>query len=337
VQTCGESAELSESDPTMNIVIPDDYQDAVRTLDCFRKLDGHTVTVYHDTVTDVDLLAERFKDAEALVLIRERTSISDALLAKLPKLKVIAQTGRGMPHIDLAACTRHGVVVTSGIGSSTATAELTWALLLAVTRHIPQEVTSMNAGHWQSSLGVGLHGRTLGIFGYGRIGTVVAGYGRAFGMKVVVWGREGSLTRAAADGYQVASSQTEFFQQCDVVSLHIKMINETRGIVKAADLAVMKPTAYLVNTSRADLIESGALVAAMKAGRPGWAAVDVYEQEPVVDHPLLHLNNVICTPHIGYVEKDSYELYFGTAFDHLLAFINGHPEDIANPEVLRER
>ncbi len=318
----------------MKIVIPDDYQDAVRTLHCFHQLDGHEVTVYHDTVTDVDVLAERFQEAEALVLIRERTAISEALLAKLPKLNVIAQTGRGMPHIDLAACTRHGVVVTSGVGSSTATAELTWALVLAATRHIPQEVASMKAGHWQSHLGLGLHGRTLGIFSYGRIGSVVAGYGRAFGMKVVVWGREGSLTRALADGYQVAVSQAAFFEQCDVLSLHIKMIKETRGIVTAGDLAKMKPTALLVNTSRADLIESGALEAALKAGHPGWGAVDVYEHEPVVDHPLLHLDNVICTPHIGYVEKDSYELYFGTTFDHLLAYIDGHPVDVANPEVV---
>ncbi len=222
----------------MKIVIPDDYQDAVRTLECFRKLDGHEVTVYHDTVTNVDVLAERFKEAEALVLIRERTAISEALLAKLPKLNVIAQTGRGMPHIDLAACTRHGVLVTSGVGSSTATAELTWALVLAATRHIPQEVASMKAGRWQSRLGLGLHRRTLGIFGYGRIGSVVAGYGRAFGMKVIVWGREGSLTRALNDGYEVAASQAAFFEQCDVVSLHIKMIKETRGIVTAGDLGV---------------------------------------------------------------------------------------------------
>ena len=320
----------------MNIVIPDDYQDAVRTLDCFRKLDGHAVTVCHDTVTDVDVLAERFKDADALVLIRERTAISEALLSRLPKLKVIAQTGRGMPHIDLAACTRHGVVVTSGVGSSTATAELTWALVLAATRHIPQEVASMKAGEWQSRLGTGLHGRTLGIFGYGRIGSVVAGYGRAFGMKVVVWGRENSLTKGSADGYEAASSQIAFFEQCDVVSLHIKLIKETVGIVTVANLAAMKPTAVLVNTSRADLIEAGALVAALKSGRPGWAAVDVYETEPVVDHPLLHLDNVICTPHIGYVEKDSYELYFGTTFDRLLAFIAGSPVDVANEEVLRQ-
>ena len=320
----------------MNIVILDDYQDAVRTLDCFRKLDGHQVTVYHDTVTDVDTLAERFKDAEALVLIRERTVISEALLAKLPKLKVIAQTSRGMPHIDLAACTRHGVLVMSGAGSSTATAELTWALILAAARHIPQEVASMKAGRWQRHLGIGLHGRMLGIFSYGQIGSIVAGYGRAFGMKVVVWGREGSLARAAADGYEAASSQTAFFEQCDIVSLHIKMLKETQGIVKAGDLAAMKPSALLVNTSRSGLVEAGALVAALKAGRPGWAAVDVYESEPVVDHPLLHLDNVICTPHIGYVEKDTYELFFESAFDHLLAFIAGHPVDVANPDVLSQ-
>ncbi len=253
----------------MNIVIPDDYQDVVWTLDCFRKLDGHAVTVYHDTVTDLETLVERFREAEALVLIRERTAISEALLAHLPNLKVIAQTGRGMPHIDLAACTRYGVLVTSGVGSSTATAELTWALVLAATRHIPQEIASMKDGHWQSSLGMGLYGRTLGIFGYGRIGTVVAGYGRAFGMKVVIWGREGSLTRAASDGYEIASSQADFFEQCDVVSLHIKMTKETRGIVTAADLARMKPTAVLVNTSRADLIEAGALVEALERWQTG--------------------------------------------------------------------
>jgi D-3-phosphoglycerate dehydrogenase len=318
----------------MKIVIPDDYQDAVRTLACFSKLDGHEVTVYHDSVTDVDALAERFQEAEALVLIRERTAIGEALLERLPKLKVIAQTGRGMPHIDLAACTRHGVLVTSGGGSATATAELTWALVLAATRHIPQEVASMKAGCWQSRLGVGLSGRTLGIFGYGKIGSVVAGYGRAFGMKVVVWGREGSLTRAQADGYETVGSQAELFERADVLSLHIKLTKETRGMVTAGDLARMKPTALLVNTSRADLIEAGALEAALKAGRPGWAAVDVYESEPVVDHPLLHLENALCTPHIGYVEKDSYELYFGSAFDHLLAYIAGQPVDVANPEVL---
>ena len=318
----------------MNIVIPDDYQDAVRRLDCFNKLDGHAVTVYNDTVTDIDLLAKRFQKAEALVLIRERTAISEALLSRLPKLKVIAQTGRGMPHIDLAACTRHGVLVTSGGGSATATAELTWGLVLAATRHIPQEVASMKAGRWQSRLGMGLSGRTLGIFGYGKIGRMVAGYGRAFGMKVLVWGREASLSGAAVDGYVTVSSQRALFEQADVLSLHVKLTNETRGIVTAADLALMKPSAVLVNTSRADLLEGGALVAALKAGRPGQAAVDVYEREPVLDHPLLHLDNVICTPHIGYVEKDSYEVFFGSAFDHLLAYIAGSPVDVATPEVM---
>lgn len=318
----------------MKIVIPDDYQGAVRTLECFSKLDGHEVTIYNDSVTDVDVLAERFREAEALVLIRERTAVGEALLDRLPRLKVIAQTGRGMPHIDLAACTRHGVLVTSGGGSATATAELTWALVLAASRHIPQEVASMKAGRWQSRLGVGLSGRTLGIFGYGKIGSVVAGYGRAFDMKVVVWGREGSLTRAQADGYETVGSQAELFERADVLSLHVKLTKETRGIVRAGDLARMKPAALLVNTSRADLIEAGALEAALKAGRPGWAAVDVYESEPVVDHPLLHLENALCTPHLGYVEKDSYELYFGSAFDNLLAYIGGKPVDVANPDVL---
>ena len=320
----------------MKIVILDDFQDAVRTLDCFSKLDGHDVTVYNDSVTDVDVLAQRFQDADALVLIRERTAIGEALLSRLPNLKLIAQTGRGMPHLDLAACTRHGVLVTSGGGSPTATAELTWGLVLAATRRIPQEVSSMKAGRWQSHMGIGLSGRTLGIFGYGKIGSVVSGYGRAFGMKVIVWGREGSLTRAAADGYETVSSQTALFEQSDVLCLHVKLAHETRGIVTAANLAAMKPTAVLVNTSRADLIEAGALVAALKAGRPGMAAVDVYETEPTVDHPLLQLENAICTPHIGYVEKDSYELFFGSVFDRLLAYSAGHPFDVANPEVLSQ-
>ncbi|MBI5670090.1 MAG: D-2-hydroxyacid dehydrogenase family protein [Chloroflexi bacterium] len=318
----------------MKIVIPDDYQDAVRTLDSFQKLAGHDVTVYHDTVKDIDTLAQRFQDAEALVLIRERTAITEALLARLPNLKLISQTGKGIAHIDLVACTRNGVAVALGAGSPQATAELTWALVLAAMRHLPQEIANLKAGRWQRTLGVGLHGRTLGILGYGQIGSLVASYGQAFGMKVLVWGREGSQTRARSAGYEVAASQRDLFQRADVVSLHLKLTAETRGAVTADDLAAMKPTALLVNTSRADIIERGALVAVLRAGRPGAAAVDVYEAEPVIDHPLLHMDNVICTPHLGYVEKDSYELYFGTAFDNLLAFAAGRPVNLANPEVL---
>lgn len=318
----------------MRIVIPDDYQDAVRGLDSFGKLAGHEVMIYHDSVKDVPTLAERFQDAEALVLIRERTAITEQLLALLPKLKLICQTGRGMPHIDLAACTRRGVVVVAGGGSPYAPAELTWGLVLAALRHIPQEVAAMKAGKWQTTLGLGLHGRTLGIFGYGNLGKLVAHYGRAFGMQVLIWGREGSLARAQADGFATFASKAELFERSDVLSLHIKLNAETRGIVSAADLALMKPSSLLVNTSRAGLIESGALEAALQAGRPGFAAVDVYESEPVGDSPLLHMDQVVCTPHLGYVEKDSYELYFGDAFDLLLAFAAGNPQGVVNPEAL---
>lgn len=303
----------------MKIVIPDDYQDAVRHLDCFSKLADEQVVIYNDTVQDLDTLVERFQDADALVLIRERTRITEELLARLPRLKVIGQTGMGVAHIDVAACTRHGVVITAGHGSYTSTAELTWGLILAATRHIPQEVARMKAGHWQGSLGVGLSGRTLGIYGYGNIGTAVAGYGRAFGMNVIIWGREGSLERARAAGFTAASSREAFFQESDILSLHIKMGAETLGIVTATDLAQMKPSSLLVNTSRARLIAPGALLEALRAGRPGSAAVDVYEEEPVIDHPFLHMDNVLCTPHLGYVEQDNYELYFGDVFDLLLA------------------
>ena len=318
----------------MRIVIPDDYQDAVRSLDSFGKFSEHQVTIYNDSVKDVELLANRFRDAEALVLIRERTAITEELLARLPNLKIIAQTGRGIPHIDLDACTRHGIAVAVGSGMPYATAELTWGLVLAAMRHIPQEVAGMKAGRWQSTLGLSLHGRTLGIFGYGKIGSLVASYGRAFGMNVLIWGREGSITRARSDGFATANSQDALFRQADVLSLHIKLVAETRGIVTTANLAEMKPSALLVNTSRAGLIEPGALAEALRAGRPGFAAVDVYENEPVTDHPLLHLENVVCTPHLGYVEKDSYEDYFGTAFDQLLAFASGKPIDIINPQAL---
>lgn len=309
----------------MHVVIPDDYQDAVRRLDCFAKLAEHEVTIFNDTVKDLEALAERFRDAEALVLIRERTQITDALLERLPRLKVISQTGKGAAHIDLDACARRGVEVLVGTGSPVAPAELTWALLMAAMRFIPQEVASMRAGHWQSMLGRALHGRTLGIWGYGKIGSMVAGYGRAFGMNVLVWGREGSLSRAHADGFTTVAGKSDLFERSDVLSLHLRLTKETRGIVTSADLARMKSDALLVNTSRAELIESGALEHALRSGRPGFAAVDVYEEEPVdANHPLLSMPNVVCTPHLGYVEKDSYELYLGQAFDNLLQWsVNG--------------
>lgn len=317
----------------MHIVIPDDYQDAVRSLDCFHNLTNteHTVTIYHDSVKDVETLATRFQDADVLLLIRERTAITEPLLARLPRLKLICQTGRGIPHIDLDACTRHGVAVAVGSGSPYAPAELTWALVLAAMRHIPQEVASMKAGKWQSTLGVALHNRTLSIFGYGKIGSLVARYGRAFGMNVLIWGREGSRTRAEADGFRIAANKETLFREADVLSVHLKLTQETCGIVTSADLAMMKPSALLVNTSRAELIERGALVGALRAGRPGFAAVDVYESEPVIDDPLLHMENALCTPHIGYVEKDCYESYFGIAFEQVLAFAAGEAIPLLNP------
>lgn len=319
----------------MHIVIPDDYQDCVRELACFQRLKGHQVTVYNDTVRDLDTLVGRFSDAEALVLIRERTPITEALLERLPKLRLISQTGKGIAHVDLDACTRRGVAVATGIGAPYAAAELTWGLVLATMRHIPDQVAAMRAGRWQTRLGTGLRGRTLGVFGYGKIGALVAGYGRAFGMNVLAWGREGSLERAAAAGIDTAESQEDLFARADVLCLHLGLNPGTRGIVRAEHLALMKPTALLVNTARAELIEADALVNALRAGRPGMAAVDVYEDEPVRDHPLLHLDNALCTPHLGYVERDGYELYFGAAFDNVLAFAEGSPRNLSNQEVMQ--
>lgn len=325
----------------MNITLLDDYQDAVRTLACFSKLAGHNVTIWNDHTKDIDVLAGRLKDTEALALIRERTPIRAPLLERLPKLRIISQRSV-YPHIDVDACTQRGVVVSSDMHPgrpSYATAELAWGLIIAALRHIPREAAALRAGRWQSTLGTGLHGRTLGVYSYGRIGSVVAGYGKAFGMKVLVWGREASLTRARADGYAPARSREAFFNECDVISLHLRFNSATRGIVTAADLARMKPTALLVNTSRAALIEPGALAEALKRGRPGIAAVDVYEEEPVLNaaHPLLALDNALCTPHIGYVERSGYEGMFGSIFDQILAYAAGKPINVVNPEALKSR
>lgn len=309
----------------MKIIIPDDYQDCARHLDAFDKLAGHEVTIHRDTLTDIDALAARFQEAEALVLVRERTPITAELIERLPNLKVISQTGGGAAHVDLAACRKRGITVMAGTGSPYAPAELTWGLILAAMRHIPEEAANLKAGRWQRTLGTGLKGRTLGIFGYGRIGRLVARYGKAFEMKVLVWGREGSRRRATEDGMSVATGQDDLFNRSDVLSLHLRLNAETRGIVTADHLARMKPTALLVNTSRAQLIAEHALESALRAGRPGRAALDVFDEEPLVTHPLLELPNVLATPHLGYVEKDSYELYFGDAFDNLLAFIDGQP------------
>ncbi|WP_172117228.1 D-2-hydroxyacid dehydrogenase family protein [Halomonas hibernica] len=309
----------------MNIVIPDDYQDCVRHLDAYAMLNGHNVTIYHDTLTDFEALVARFYHADALVLIRERTPITAALLERLPNLKVISQTGGGAAHVDLKACQQQGVTVMTGKGSPHAAAELTWGLVLCGMRHLPEEVENLKAGRWQQTLGTGLKGRTMGIFGLGKIGSLVARYAQAFEMNVLVWGREGTRARAMDAGLTVAESQQDLFKRADVLSLHLRLNDETRGIVTADHLACMKPTALLVNTSRAPLIASGALVSALEAGRPGRAAVDVFDSEPTCDDPLLTLPNCVATPHLGYVEKDSYELYFGDAFANVVAFSNGEP------------
>jgi len=322
----------------MKVAILDDYFDTLRTLQCFSKLASFDVTVFNDHVDDVEVLAERLRDVEALVLIRERTKIDAALLSRLPRLRLISQRSV-YPHIDIDACTRHGVIVSSGQhqdSPSYAAAELTWGLILAAMRQIPQQMRSLQAGHWQMGIGHTLRGKTLGIHGYGRIGGVVAGYGKAFGMHVLVWAREASRRRAQGDGYDVAASQRAFYEQCDVASLHMRLVNETRGIVTATDLSRMKPTALLVNTSRAQLIEPDALVRALRAGRPGMAAVDVFEQEPLSDpsHPLLTMDTVISTPHIGYVTRDEYEIQFSDVFDQIVAYHAGRPINVVNPLAL---
>jgi D-3-phosphoglycerate dehydrogenase len=323
----------------MKIAVLDDYHDTVRTLACFKKLRGHDVSIWNDHVQDTDALTERLRDTEALVLIRERTKIGAALLDRLPKLKLISQRSV-YPHIDIAACTHNGVIVSSSQHPGTpsyATAELTWGLILAAFRQIPQQMASLKAGNWQIGVGLTLRNKTLGIFGYGRIGAAVASYGRAFGMNVVVWARPNSLVRAKAEGHLVAPSKAAFFERCDVLSLHMRLVDATRGIVTPADLRLMKPSALIVNTSRAQLIERGALVEALKAGRPGMGAIDVYEEEPVRDtaHPLLNMPNVICTPHLGYVTRDEYEIQFTDIFDQILAYADGNPINIVNPDVLK--
>ncbi|WP_085317303.1 D-2-hydroxyacid dehydrogenase family protein [Derxia lacustris] len=342
----------------MNIAVLDDYQDAVRHLDCFKRLDGHTVKIFTNTVKGVGQLSVRLRDAEALVLIRERTRLNAAVLDKLPNLRVISQTGRvgrdPDSHLDIAACTARGIAVFEGQGDPTAAAELTWALVLAAQRRLPQYVGKLIHGAWQQSglrgatmppnhgLGRVLRGSTLGIWGYGRIGRLVAGYGRAFGMKVMVWGSDKSRAAAVSDGYLAAASRDSLFADSDVLSVHLRLVEATRGLIGHEDLQRMKPTALFVNTSRAELVEPDALLRSLNNGRPGFAALDVFESEPILQgHPLLRLENTICTPHIGYVERDSYERYFGEAFDNLLAYLANdsarmHPK-LVNPEALTAR
>ncbi len=332
----------------MNIIILDDYQDAVRKLPCAAKLEHLNAKVFTNTVKGIGQLAVRLRDAEILVLIRERTHLPRALLERLPKLRMIAQTVRIGSHIDLQACTDLGIVVSEGVGSPVAPAELTWALIMAASRRLPQYIGNLKHGAWQQSglrasnmpvnfgLGKVLKGQTLGIWGYGKIGSMVAQYGTAFGMRVIVWGSEAARRRALDDGLEAASSREALFSDSDVLSLHLRLSDTTRGIVNLQDLSLMKPTSILVNTSRAELIEDGSLVAGLNRGRPGMAAVDVFESEPpLAGHPLLRLENAICTPHIGYVERDSYEMYFSSAFDNVLNYLAGTPTHVANPEALR--
>jgi D-3-phosphoglycerate dehydrogenase len=334
----------------MNIVILDDYQDAVRKLACAAKLEAYQAKVYTNTVKGLGQLSVRLKDADVIVLIRERTHVPRQLIEKLPRLKLIVQTGRVGPHIDVTACTERGIAVAEGSGSPVAPAELTWALIMAAMRRLPQYIGNLKHGAWQQSglkagsmppnFGVGcvLKGKTIGIWGYGKVGQLVAGYGKAFGMHVLVWGREPSREKAVLDGFEAALSREEFFARSDVASLHLRLLDETRGIVRLSDLADMKPTALLVNTSRAELIETDALVGALNRGRPGMAAIDVFETEPILQgHALLRLENCICTPHIGYVEQDSYEMYFNAAFDNVINFIKGTPTNIVNPGALQVR
>ena len=334
----------------MNIVILDDYLDVVRNLDCASKLDAFPAKVYTNTVKGIGQLSVRLKDADVLVLIRERTPLNRQLLEKLPRLKLISQTGHAGSHIDLAACTERGIAVAQGTGSPYAPAELTWALVMAAVKRLPHYIGNLKHGAWQQSglksasmpvnfsLGTVLRGKTMGIWGYGKIGQLVAGYAKAFGMQVLVWGSAESRARAAQDGFIPAATRQAFFEECDVLSLHLRLNDATRGIVKLEDLSRMKQTSLIVNTSRAELIEQDALISALNRGRPGLAAVDVFEVEPILQgHALLRLENCICTPHIGYVEKDNYELYFGAAFDNVVNFIKGTPTNIVNPGALQVR
>jgi D-3-phosphoglycerate dehydrogenase len=334
--------------PVLNVIILDDYQDAVRKLRCASLMESFNAKVFTNTIKGTGQLAVRLRDADVIVLIRERTHLPRTLLEKLPRLKLISQTGKVGPHVDVETCTRLGIAVTEGTGSPIAPAELTWALIMAAMRRLPQYIGNLKHGAWQQSglkaasmpanfgLGMVLRGRTLGVWGFGRIGELVAGYGRAFGMDVRVWASEASAQRARAAGYAVAASRAELFERSDVLTVHLRLAPATRGLIRADDLTLMKPTALFVNTSRAELVEEGALVSALNRGRPGLAAIDVFESEPILQgHPLLRLENAVCTPHLGYVEQDSYELYFRAAFENVVNFFKGEPTHLVNPDALK--
>ena len=328
----------------MKIAVIHDYADVFRRTRAQSRLQGHDVRIYTEAYTEPDRVVQQIGDCEAVVLTQQRVPITRAIVEKTPNLKLISQTGRNVNHLDVAACTERGIVISAGGGSGggspySTTAELAWGLILSSLRHIPYEVERFKQGHWHSTVGTRLSGNTLGVYAFGHIGGAVARVGKAFGMKVICWGREGSTARARAEGFEVASSREAFFESADIISLHLPGNKDTRGIVTAADLARMKPTALLVNTSRAPIIEEGALVAALRNGRPGFAAVDVYEQEPVVgaNHPLLKMPNALCTPHLGYAETRSYEALYSLAVDQLLAYAEGKPINVANAEALSRR
>jgi D-3-phosphoglycerate dehydrogenase / 2-oxoglutarate reductase len=321
----------------MIIAIPDDYHGVVHTLSCFKLLQGHDVRILRDAAPPLDRLAALLRDAEIIVPIRERTRFTKTVIDRLPNLRLFSQTGRSTRHIDVDACNARGIAVAAGTHASPYTvSEHTWALIFASLRPVAEDDALMKRGQWRPSFSTGLRGRTLGILGLGTIGRLVAASGASFGMTVLVWGREASRQAARAAGYAVAADQRALFRQSDVLSINLRFTPETRGSVRAEDLAAMKPDALLVNAARAEIIESGALEDALRKGRPGRAAVDVYENEPVLhgDHPLLRLPNAVCTPHTAWLEQPTYELYFGEAFENAVAFANGRPANIMNPEVL---
>ncbi|WP_068118741.1 D-2-hydroxyacid dehydrogenase family protein [Tropicimonas marinistellae] len=322
----------------MKVHILDDWFDTLRGLSCFSKLDRHDVTVWTDHISDPAILAERLQEAEALVLFRERTAISAELLERLPNLKLISQRS-AYPHIDVPACTRNGVLVCSNMkadGPNFAAAELTLALILASFRQLPQQVQSLKSGNWMSGVGRSLRGRTIGLYGYGRIARAVAGYADSLGMRVIWWASKDGRAQARADGASVAANREAFFAEPDIVSLHLRLKPGTRGIVTAEDLARMRPDALLVNTSRSGLMGPGVLEKALELGRPGFAAIDVFDEEPLLDpsHPLLNRSNVLATPHIGYVTEDEFEVQFSDIFDQVEAFASGEPINVINPETI---
>jgi D-3-phosphoglycerate dehydrogenase / 2-oxoglutarate reductase len=320
----------------MKVAILDDYQNIVKTLDSFNMLKEHEIVVFNDTEKEPELLAKKLNDFDALVLIRERTKIDEELVSHLPKLRLISQTGKIANHLDLNACTKYKVAVAEGIGSPIAPAELTWILIMNVARQIPNAIEAMKNGKWQVNIGTTIYGKTIGIWGYGKIGKRIAHYAKIFGANILIWGSENSRENAVADGFEKATSKEEFFKQSDIITLHLRLSEKTYGIVKETDLNLMKPSSIIINTARAELIEKGALLKCLKNGRPGFAGIDVYEDEPIytADYELLKLSNVVCTPHLGYVELNSYELYFGKAFENVINFAKGNPTNIANPQVL---